>query len=197
MSASETDALRSCGLPVVFVLGGPGSGKGTQCEMIVEKYGYTHLSTGDLLRAEVSSGSELGVQLSSVMEQGGLVPLENVLQLLREAMLRAVGGSRGFLIDGFPRELAQVHAFEERVSACSRVIYLELSDAVMTERLLLRGQSSGRADDNADTIRQRLVTFHEISQPVVDHYGDRCVTINAERSKQDVFTDVCAVLNTL
>ena len=92
--------LTKAGLPVVWVLGGPGCGKGTQCDKIVAKYGFTHLSSGDLLRDEVKSGSDRGKQLNAMMEKGDLVPLFVVLDLLSEAMLSKLGGSKGFLIDG-------------------------------------------------------------------------------------------------
>ena len=110
----QAAALRAA--RVVFVLGGPGSGKGTQCEKIVARYGYTHLSTGDLLRAEVASGSARGVELKT-MESGALVTLDVVLGLLKDAMLRAAPTARGFLIDGFPRELEQAKRFEAEVRA--------------------------------------------------------------------------------
>lgn len=95
-------------LPVIWVLGGPGCGKGTQCDRIVSKYGFTHLSSGDLLRDEVKSGSDRGKQLNEMMEKGELVPLFVVLDLLAEAMIGKLSGSKGFLIDGYPREVAQV-----------------------------------------------------------------------------------------
>ena len=111
----QAAALRAA--RVIFVLGGPGSGKGTQCEKIVARYGYTHLSTGDLLRAEVASGSARGVELKKTMESGALVTLDVVLGLLKDAMLQAAPTARGFLIDGFPRELEQATRFENEVRA--------------------------------------------------------------------------------
>lgn len=98
--------------------GGPGSGKGTQCERIVERYGFTHLSTGDLLRDELKSGSARAEQLKQVMESGALVPLDVVLELLKDAMLRSAHSARGFLVDGFPRELEQATRFEAEVCIC-------------------------------------------------------------------------------
>lgn len=93
--------LKKANVPIFFIIGGPGSGKGTQCEKIVAKYGLTHLSSGDLLRAEVKSGSSRGTQLTKIMESGALVSMEIVLDLVKEAMLKAIeGGSKGFLIDG-------------------------------------------------------------------------------------------------
>merc|ERR1711951_226327 len=125
---------REAKLPIVWVLGGPGCGKGTQCDKIVAKYGFTHLSSGDLLREEVGSGSERGKQLTAIMERGELVPLAVVLDLLAEAMLKKLSGSKGFLIDGYPREVAQGEEFEKEIAPCSHILYFEVSDATMTER---------------------------------------------------------------
>ena len=100
---------------IVFILGGPGSGKGTQCDKIVEKYGFCHLSSGDLLRDEVASGSERGKKLQEIMTKGQLVPLDTVLEMIRDKMF-ANSSASGFLIDGYPRELEQGEQFEQTVS---------------------------------------------------------------------------------
>merc|ERR1711973_969310 len=146
--------LREAKLPIVWVLGGPGCGKGTQCDKIVAKYGFTHLSSGDLLREEVGSGSERGKQLTAIMERGELVPLAVVLDLLAEAMLKKLSGSKGFLIDG-------------------------------------------RVDDNEETIKKRLDTFHKHSEPVIQAYAAKCSKIPAERSVDDIFADVSSALDKL
>ncbi|GAB6021990.1 Adenylate kinase isoenzyme 1 [Chamberlinius hualienensis] len=199
IARSQTDitALKESNLPVVFVIGGPGCGKGTQCEKIVEKYGYTHLSTGDLLRAEVSSGSPRGQQLNSLMEKGELVPLDIVLDLLKEAMLKALPTSNGYLIDGYPREVLQGEEFEKQIKPSKLLLYFEVSDETMVKRLLKRGESSGRVDDNEETIRKRLATFHKHSKPVVEHYSKKCKIIPAERSPNEIFEDVKKYLDTL
>jgi len=184
-------------LPVIWVLGGPGSGKGTQCDKIVEKYGFTHLSSGDLLRAEVQSGSERGKILTEIMEKGELVPLFVVLDLLAEAMLSKLSGSKGFLIDGYPREVQQGKEFEAEILPCTQILYFDVSDATMTERLLNRGKSSGRVDDNEETIKKRLDTFHKHSKPVIDAYSAKCKSIPAERDPKDIFSDVCGTLDSL
>jgi len=189
--------LREAKLPIVWVLGGPGCGKGTQCDKIVAKYGYTHLSSGDLLREEVQSGSERGKQLTAIMEKGDLVPLAVVLDLLAEAMLKRLGGSKGFLIDGYPREVAQGQEFEKEIAPCAWILYFEVSDETMTQRLLKRAETSGRADDNAETIKKRLVTFHKHSEPVIEAYSAKCSKIPAERGVDDIFADVCSALNKL
>ncbi|KAK8726234.1 hypothetical protein OTU49_010443 [Cherax quadricarinatus] len=192
VQASKTDLtpLREAKLPVIFVLGGPGCGKGTQCDKIVQKYGYTHLSSGDLLREEVSSGSERGKTLNAIMEKGDLVPLEVVLDLLAEAMVKRVSTSKGFLIDGYPREQAQGVQFEQRILPCTKVLYFEVPDEIMVERLLHRAKTSGRVDDNEETIKKRLATFHKHSKPVVDYYKDKCNTIQALSSPDEVFAEV-------
>jgi adenylate kinase len=154
---------------IVFVLGGPGSGKGTQCARIAEGFGYTHLSTGDLLRAEVAAGTPTGKEAEALMKEGNLVPTRIVLALLKKAVVKQRGGK--FLIDGYPRTLDQAFEFERMIGAPTFVLAYGADDDVLTQRLLERGKTSGRADDNEDTIRQRLRTFHQESAPVIDFYG--------------------------
>ena len=190
--------LKAAKLPVFFIVGGPGSGKGTQCDQIVKKYGLTHLSSGDLLRAEVQAKTEIGLKAKAIMDKGGLVPLEVVLDLVKIAMLEAVKkGSKGFLIDGYPREVKQGDQFEAEIQPAALVIYFECSNETLVKRLLERGKSSGRSDDNIDTIKLRLDTFFNSTRPVVDHYTkkQKLVKIGAERSVDAIFTDVCAQLD--
>jgi len=193
----DKSSLKAAKLPVIWVLGGPGSGKGTQCDQIVAKYGYTHLSSGDLLRAELQSGSDRAKTLDEIMKKGDLVPLFVVLDLLAEAMIAKLAGSKGYLIDGYPREVAQGQEFEKEILPCSQILYFDVSDETMTGRLLNRGKTSGRADDNEATIKLRLDTFHKHSKPVVEAYKEKCTTIPAERDPKDIFADVCAVLDKL
>lgn len=174
----DKSPLTKANLPVIWVLGGPGCGKGTQCDKIVAKYGYTHLSSGDLLREEVKSGSDRGKLLNEMMEKGELVPLFVVLDLLAEAMIARLSGSKGFLIDGYPREVAQGEEFEKEICPCTKILYFNVSDETMTERLLKRGQSSGRVDDNVETIKKRLDTFHKHSEPVMDAYAAKCAKVS-------------------
>ncbi|KAG6453999.1 hypothetical protein O3G_MSEX008440 [Manduca sexta] len=181
--------------PIVWVLGGPGSGKGTQCEKIIAKYGFTHLSTGDLLRAEVKSGSERAKCLTAIMERGELVPNEIVLDLLKEAMLARAEEAKGFLIDGYPREKSQGIAFEQAIAPVTVIIYFEASSETLTKRLLGRAASSGRADDNEDTIKLRLKTFIDNNELVLAQYPEKLRRINAERSVDEIFADVQAILD--
>uniref|UniRef100_A0A8B9PWU4 Adenylate kinase 1 n=1 Tax=Apteryx owenii TaxID=8824 RepID=A0A8B9PWU4_APTOW len=158
---------------IIFVVGGPGSGKGTQCEKIVQKYGYTHLSTGDLLRAEVSSGSERGKKLKVIMEKGELVPLDTVLDMLRDAMLAKADVSKGFLIDGYPREVKQGEEFEKKIAPPTLLLYVDAGKETMVKRLLKRGETSGRVDDNEETIKKRLETYYKATEPVITFYKSR------------------------
>lgn len=194
-SSIDVTPLRESSAPVIFVIGGPGSGKGTQCEKIVAKYGYTHLSSGDLLRDEVASGSPRGKHLNAMMEKGELVPMNVVLDLLKEAMLKNLPKTHGFLIDGYPRAVAQGVAFENQIKEAKLVLYFEVSDDTMVQRLLKRGETSGRVDDNEGTIRKRLETFHKLTKPLVEYYGSKVKIIPAEKSPDEIFEDVCRYLD--
>jgi len=189
----DLSPLKGAKVPIFFIIGGPGCGKGTQCEKMVATYGLTHLSSGDLLRDEVASKSARGTQLNAMMEKGELVPLEVVLDLIAEAMLRAVAkGSKGFLIDGYPRQTQQGVQFEEEIMPCRGALYFHVADATMVARLLHRAKTSGRVDDNEETIKKRLKTFNEQTTPVVEHYKKqgKLTQVEAEGSIDDVFAQV-------
>ncbi|XP_078281888.1 adenylate kinase isoenzyme 1-like isoform X2 [Rhinoraja longicauda] len=196
-SIAATDKLKGC--KIIFVVGGPGSGKGTQCEQVVQKYGYTHLSTGDLLRAEVTSGSEKGKSLHAIMEKGELVPLDTVLEMLRDAMIAKADVSKGFLIDGYPREVKQGEEFEKKIGPPSLLLYIDAGKETMVKRLLERGKTSGRADDNEETITKRLETYYKATEPVINYYQNRKIVrkINAEGTVDEVFAQVATALDAL
>jgi len=125
------------------------------------------------------------------------VPLEVVLDLIAEEMLKKVATSKGFLIDGYPREQAQGVQFEQQILPCTRVLYFDVPDEIMVERLLNRAKTSGRVDDNEATIKLRLNTFHKHSEPVVEHYAERCAKIVALASPDEVFAEVKKVLDAI
>ncbi|RZC02581.1 UMP-CMP kinase 3 isoform A [Glycine soja] len=152
---------------VVFVLGGPGSGKGTQCANIVQNFGYTHLSAGDLLRAEIKSGSENGTMIQNMIKEGKIVPSEVTIKLLQKAMQES--GNDKFLIDGFPRNEENRAAFEKVTGIePAFVLFFDCPEEEMERRLLSRNQ--GREDDNIETIRKRFKVFLESSLPVINYY---------------------------
>jgi len=190
MAPVDMDALKSKKVPIIWVLGGPGSGKGTQCERLIKRYGFQHLSSGDLLRDEVASGSDKGKELNEMMKNGVLVPRAVVLDLIKAAMLKNLATAKGFLIDGYPREVEQGVDFEDQIAPAALVLYFDVSDETMTERLLNRAKSSGRADDNEETIKKRLVTFHQCSEPVIKKYAEKCVSISAN-TDVDTISKTC------
>jgi len=162
---------------VVFVLGGPGSGKGTQCELICQgNFGFTHLSAGDLLRQERNRpNSPVGDLINTFIKDGKIVPSHVTIMLLQRRMLEVMetsGGSR-FLIDGFPRQMDQALLFEEMVAIPNFILYFSAPDGTLTDRLLNRGKTSNRIDDNHESIQKRLVTFHQTSMQVVNRYFEK------------------------
>jgi UMP-CMP kinase len=182
---------------VIFVLGGPGAGKGTQCVKLVSDYGFKHLSAGDLLREEQDrAGSEFGEMIKTYIKEGTIVPMEVTIQLLENAMKTAMDteNKKMFLIDGFPRKLDQAHAFERSVVPSKFTLFFNCSEEVMLKRLLVRGETSGRADDNIESIKKRFRVFVETSMPVVDEFAsqNRVIKVDAEQSPDEVYRDVQA-----
>ena len=158
----------------LLFLGPPGAGKGTQAQRLAESQGLLHLSTGDLLRAEVAAGSELGKEAEAVMARGELVSDALVLAIVRSRLeQQAASGGGGWLLDGFPRNVAQADALAELLEELGQqielVVLMELDDAVLVQRLLSRG----RADDNEDVIRHRLEVYRQQTEPLIAYYRER------------------------
>lgn len=183
-------AIKEANLPIIWVLGGPGSGKGSQCLSMVAKHGFTHLSSGDLLRKEVLSGSNLGRQLYRVMELGELVPTTVVLDLLAEAMVNEIytGKAKGFLLDNFPMNLEEAEAFESYVTSPTKLIYLSAEQDVMIGRLLERGNF----DDTKEAIEKRCANFQNQTRPVLAKYEAKLVKVNADQPKDKVAEDIAS-----
>jgi UMP-CMP kinase len=181
---------------VLFVLGGPGAGKGTQCANLVRDYNFTHLSAGDLLRAEQDrKDSEFGDLIKSYIKDGKIVPMEVTVQLLENAMTEVVEKDKDhkgkFLIDGFPRKMDQALKFEETVCPSKFVLFYDCPEEEMQKRLLKRGETSGRSDDNAESIKKRFRTFVETSMPVVDFFQkqNRVIKIVATKTPDEVYDE--------
>lgn len=180
---------------VVFVLGGPGAGKGTQCQRIVQNHGYVHLSAGDLLREERNRpGSQYGELIEKYIQEGQIVPVEITCNLLENAMKHC--GKDKFLIDGFPRNQNNLEGWNKSLShkvQLQFVLYFDCPMEVCLERCLMRGQSgSGRSDDNADSLKKRLHTYLNETKPIIDHYDELNLvkTIDASRTVAEIFGDV-------
>lgn len=196
-SSKSSTTFTSSKTPVVFVLGGPGAGKGTQCARLVRDYKFIHLSAGDLLRAEQDrEGSEFGDLIKTYIKEGNIVPMEVTIKLLQKAMIDAVSkcsdGNAKFLIDGFPRKMDQALRFEEEICQARIVLFLDCSEEEMQTRVLKRGETSGRTDDNPESIAKRFKTFIETSMPVIDYFKaqNKVVTIDARKSPEDVYKDI-------
>jgi UMP-CMP kinase len=186
---------------VLFVLGGPGAGKGTQCANLVRDYHFTHLSAGDLLRAEQDRlGSEFGQLIKDYIKDGKIVPMEVTVQLLENAITDVVdkdAQKKGkFLIDGFPRKMDQALKFEETVCPSKFVLFFDCPEEVMQKRLLERGKTSGRSDDNAESIKKRFKVFEETSMPVVDYFEKqgRVVKVQATKTPDEVYKETKGML---
>ncbi|KAG0326363.1 bifunctional uridylate/adenylate kinase [Podila humilis] len=183
---------------VIFVLGGPGAGKGTQCANLVRDFGFVHLSAGDLLRAEQERpGSQYGELIKSYIKEGKIVPMYVTIALLENAMLAS--GQDRFLIDGFPRKMDQALEFERAVVPSKFTLYFECPEQVMLGRLMKRGETSGRADDNIESIKKRFRTFTDTSYPVIEHYSKdgKVHTVSCVDSPEAVYANVKKIFNEL
>ena len=184
------------------IFGAPGSGKGTQSERIVAKYGINHISTGDVLRAEIKNGTELGKTAKSYIDQGQLLPDNLIIDILAST-LDSFQESKGVIFDGFPRTIAQAEALKEMLKArgqeVSVMLDLEVPEDELMTRLIKRGQESGRADDNEETIKKRLVVYHSQTAPLIDWYkkdGKYC-HIQGLGTMEGIFADICAAIDKL
>mmetsp|Transcript_2288 Transcript_2288/g.4424 ORF Transcript_2288/g.4424 Transcript_2288/m.4424 type:complete len:893 (+) Transcript_2288:142-2820(+) len=183
---------------VLFVLGGPGAGKGTQCERITKEYAFTHLSAGDLLRAErQNKASKNGQLIEQYIKDGKIVPVEITVKLLLDAM--CASKSDNFLIDGFPRNADNLDGWNRVVGAKAHVLgclFFDCPQKVMETRLLERGKTSGRSDDNIESIRKRFNTYVHDTKPIIDSFAakQQCFHIISDRSVDAVYGDVERVL---
>ncbi|KAI9739587.1 MAG: bifunctional uridylate/adenylate kinase [Cirrosporium novae-zelandiae] len=195
MSSKSSTVFDPQHVSVIFVLGGPGAGKGTQCANLVRDYGFTHLSAGDLLREEQERpGSQFGELIKDYIRNGKIVPMEVTVKLLENCIASTIEGKEGgrFLIDGFPRKMDQADFFEENVCPSKFVLFFDCPPEVLEKRLLERGKTSGRSDDNKESIQKRFKTFVETSMPVVNKFdkATKVVKVTADRSMEEVYEEV-------
>lgn len=181
----------------IIIFGAPGCGKGTQSALIVDKYHLKHISTGDILRAEMQNATPLGLRAKHFVESGQLVPDDLILDMLMKAMDCDGNTYNGCLLDGFPRTTAQAEALEklllERKQQTNVLIDLEVNDDELVRRMIQRGIETGRTDDKPETIRKRLDVFHSQTVPVRDFYQslDKYVYIDGTESIETVFEHIC------
>lgn len=181
----------------LILFGPPGSGKGTQSEKLISKYGLKHLSTGDLLRSEIAGQTPLGLEAKSFMDKGQLVPDEVVIGMISSA-LDANPEASGFLFDGFPRTEAQAEALDKllklKKTSIHLMLALEVSEEELVSRLLNRGKTSGRSDDTNETvIRARIAEYHKKTSAVADYYKkfDKVKQVKGEGSIEEIFDSLC------
>jgi adenylate kinase len=184
----------------LVLLGAPGSGKGTQASRLREHLQVPHISTGELLRAAVAAGSPLGLQAKAVMEAGNLVSDDIVLGMLEERLLRPDTGN-GFILDGYPRNLAQARALDALLAKIGQpadvAVQLDVATDLLVDRLSGRAQLEGRADDSPEAVRKRLAVYAEQTAPVVDFFRNqgKLACVHGEGGMDEVFIRILEAIN--
>ena len=184
----------------LLVLGPQGAGKGTQAKRIAAEYGTPHIATGDMFRAEQAAGTEFGRRVGEIMARGELVPDELTVAMI-ENRLAQPDAADGFVLDGFPRNLAQAAALDRMLHGIERgldaILFFAVSDAVGMERALKRAEVEGRADDTREVIARRLEIYHSETEPIVEYYRatGKLVPLHADRSIDEVWSEISQALN--
>lgn len=187
----------------IVIFGAPGSGKGTQSELMIEKYGFGHISTGDVLRNEIKNGTELGRTAKGYIDNGQLIPDELMVSILASVYDSFGKEHKGVIFDGFPRTIPQAEALkkmlDERGHRIAAMIELDVPEAELMERLIKRGKESRRSDDNAETIKKRLDVYHNQTSPLIDWYEKEGVRNHIDGLGQldRIFSDICDVIDNI
>lgn len=187
----------------IVIFGAPGSGKGTQSDLMIEHYGLGHISTGDVLREEIKKGTELGKTAQRYIDGGNLIPDDLMVSILAKVYDGFGRGHKGVIFDGFPRTIPQAEALkkmlDERGDKIAAMIELDVPEEELMDRLIKRGQMSGRADDNEETIKKRLVVYHSQTQPLIEWYEKEGLHkhIDGLGSLDRIFADICQVIDQL
>ena len=185
----------------IVIFGAPGSGKGTQSDKLIEHYGLQHISTGDVLRSEIKRGSDLGRTAQQYIDQGQLIPDDLMVSILASVYDGFGRSHKGVIFDGFPRTIPQAEALKqmlaERGDKVAAMIELDVPEDELMKRLLLRGQISGRADDNEETIKKRLQVYHQQTQPLIEWYAREGLHhhIDGLGELDRIFRDICKVVD--
>lgn len=187
----------------IVIFGAPGSGKGTQSDLLIKKYGFGHISTGDVLRNEIKNGTELGKTAKGYIDKGQLIPDELMVSILASVYDGFGADHAGVIFDGFPRTIAQAEALKamlaERGHAVAAMIELDVPEAELMKRLIKRGQESGRSDDNEETIKKRLDVYHNQTSPLIDWYEKEGIHnhIDGLGELDRIFKDICEVVDNI
>lgn len=185
----------------IVIFGAPGSGKGTQSDKMIAQYGFEHISTGDVLRNEIKNGTELGKTAKSYIDQGQLIPDELMIDILASVYDSFGKEHKGVIFDGFPRTIPQAEALKkmlaERGHKVAAMIELDVPEDELMKRLILRGQQSGRSDDNEETIKKRLTVYHSQTAPLIDWYKNEKLYahIKGIGELETITADVCKAID--
>jgi adenylate kinase len=184
----------------IILCGAPGSGKGTQSAFIAQKYGVQHLSTGDVLRAEIAKGSELGKQIDALISKGNLVPDDMMFGVIENYIASLPADSKGTIFDGYPRTVAQAEALTgllKKYNMEAIMIDLMVDEQLLIQRLIERGKVSGRADDNLNTIRHRIAVYHNQTEPIAHYYlhHGNYYAVNGNHTMADVFLQIMRIID--
>ncbi|MBO5445242.1 MAG: adenylate kinase [Muribaculaceae bacterium] len=180
----------------LVLFGAPGSGKGTQSEKLIAEYGLHHISTGEVLRKHIKDGTELGKIADSYISKGQLIPDTLMIDILRHELEGIIGDSKGVIFDGFPRTVPQAHALDSMLAEMGHelhgVVGLEVPEDELKRRMIERGKQTGRADDNEETITNRLKVYHAQTEPLRAHYigKKKYMQINGQGSVDDIFANI-------
>ncbi|MBR7153816.1 MAG: adenylate kinase [Paludibacteraceae bacterium] len=183
----------------IILCGAPGSGKGTQSSFIVQKYGLQHLSTGDVLRAEITTGSELGKQIDALISKGNLVPDDMMYGVIENYISSLPQDCKGTIFDGYPRTVAQAESLTKLLKKYKMdaiMIDLMVDEQLLIQRLIERGKVSGRKDDNLNTIRHRIAVYHQQTEPIAHYYlhQGNYFAVNGNHTMADVFLQIMRIL---
>jgi adenylate kinase len=182
-------------MPKIILMGPPGSGKGTQGDLLAESWQVPRISPGDIFRAEIKQGTKLGQEVVAYSNAGKLVPDTVVIEVIRDRLTQP-DVADGWILDGFPRTIPQAEALDQILAdlnkAYDRVVNLEVPDAMLVERLLNRAKELGRADDTAEVIKQRLQEYHNKTKPLLDFYGEKVLQIDGTKSVEAVTKQILA-----
>ena len=187
----------------IVIFGAPGSGKGTQSDKMIEKYGFGHISTGDVLRSEIKKGTQLGKTAQQYIDQGQLIPDELMVSILANVYDGFGKDHAGVIFDGFPRTIPQAEALKQMLSerghCIAAMVELDVPEDELMRRLIKRGLESGRSDDNAETIKKRLDVYHSQTQPLIEWYEREGIHyhINGLGELDRIFADICQVIDGL
>ena len=185
-----------------IIFGPPGAGKGTQSVLLAEKYSLTHISTGELLRKEIESKSELGLKVKAIIENGSLVDDATILELLNKVISETLNGNKGYILDGYPRTIPQAEALDRILEAkgqiVTAVISLEIDEEVIFQRIAMRAQMEERKDDmDRATIENRIAQYHRKTEPLISYYKEsgRYFQVDGNKSIDDNFKDICDIID--